>query len=84
MASRRAVARIGVSTMIGTSGRSLAARRAVEPDDVQQTIAAAFTVPTICRAAAKVSAEWLGVGVVHSGLPFDMNEFLRLCAEEAR
>jgi hypothetical protein len=42
-----------------------------------------FTEDAICRAAAKVPAEWLGVGIVRSGLPFDMNEFLRLCADES-
>jgi len=41
-----------------------------------QPIDAAF------RAAAKVSAEWIGVGVVRQGPPVDMNELTRLCAEE--
>lgn len=40
-----------------------------------QPIAAAFS------AAAKVPAEWMGVGIVRDSLPFDVNEFLRLCAE---
>jgi hypothetical protein len=42
-----------------------------------QPIDAAF------RAAAKVPAEWMEVGVVRQGPPFDMNEFTRLCAEES-
>jgi hypothetical protein len=41
-----------------------------------QPIDAAF------RAAAKVPAEWMEVGVARQCPPFDMNEFTRLCAEE--
>jgi hypothetical protein len=37
---------------------------------------------TVFRAAAKVPAEWMGVGVVREGPPFDVNEFMRLCGEE--
>jgi hypothetical protein len=37
---------------------------------------------SVFRAAAKVSAEWMGVGIVRQGPPFDVNEFLRLCGEE--
>jgi hypothetical protein len=37
----------------------------------------------VFRAAAKVPAEWMGVGIVRQGPPFDLNEFLRLCGEEA-
>jgi hypothetical protein len=36
----------------------------------------------VFRAAAKVPVEWIGVGIVQQGPPFDMNEFLRLCGEE--
>jgi hypothetical protein len=43
---------------------------------------ARFSEDAVCRAAAKVPAEWVGVEVTRDGLPFDMNEFLRLCAEE--
>jgi len=42
-----------------------------------QPIDAAF------RAAAKVPAEWMGVGVARQGPPFDVNEFTRLCAEDS-
>jgi hypothetical protein len=35
----------------------------------------------VFRAAAKVPAEWMGVGIVRNGPPFDVNEFLRLCGE---
>jgi len=37
----------------------------------------------VFRAAAKVPAEWIGVGIVQQGPPFDVNEFLRLCGEES-
>jgi hypothetical protein len=37
---------------------------------------------TVFRAVAKVPAEWIGVGIVQQGPPFDVNEFLRLCGEE--
>jgi hypothetical protein len=33
----------------------------------------------VFSAAAKVPAEWMGVGIVREGPPFDLNEFLRLC-----
>ena len=36
----------------------------------------------VFHAAAKVTAEWMGVGIVRDGPPFDVNEFLRLCEEE--
>jgi hypothetical protein len=36
----------------------------------------------VFRAVAKVPAEWMGVGIVRQGPPFDVNEFLRLCGEE--
>jgi hypothetical protein len=32
------------------------------------------------HAAAKVPLEWMEVGIVQNGPPFDLNEFLRLCA----
>lgn len=35
----------------------------------------------VFSAAAKVPAEWMGVGLVRQGPPFDVNEFLRLCGE---
>lgn len=44
--------------------------RAGQPDDA------------VFRAVAKVPAEWMGVGIVRQGPPFDLNEFLRLCDEE--
>jgi hypothetical protein len=36
----------------------------------------------VFRAAAKVPLEWMGVGIVRKGPPFDVDEFLHLCAEE--
>jgi len=37
---------------------------------------------SVFRAAAKVPVEWMGVGIVRQGPPFDVNEFLRLCGEK--
>lgn len=31
------------------------------------------------RAGAKVSMKWMGSGIIHSSLPFDVDEFVRLC-----
>jgi hypothetical protein len=36
----------------------------------------------VFRAAAKVPLEWMGAGIVRQGPPFDVKEFLRLCACE--
>jgi hypothetical protein len=38
---------------------------------------------SVFRAAAKVPLEWMGVGIVREGPPFDVNEFLKLCGETA-
>ena len=37
----------------------------------------------VFRAAGKIPATWAGVGIVLKDAPFDVNEFLRLCGEEA-
>jgi hypothetical protein len=37
----------------------------------------------VFRAAAKIPLEWMGVGIVRQGPPFDVNEFVRLCGEES-
>jgi len=34
-------------------------------------------------AAAKVPMEWMGVGIVRKGPPFDVEQFVRLCAESS-
>lgn len=36
---------------------------------------------SVFLAAATVPAEWMGVGIIRQGSPFDANEFLRLCGE---
>ena len=36
---------------------------------------------SVFRVAAKVPLEWMGVGIVRQGPPFDVNEFVRLCNE---
>lgn len=33
----------------------------------------------VFHAADNVPAEWMGVGIVRDGPPFDVDEFLRLC-----
>jgi hypothetical protein len=35
-------------------------------------------------AAARVPAEWMRVGVVREGAPFDVTEFVRLCTEHTK
>ena len=52
----------GVSAMIGTLGLSRAARKPVDPELVQLTMAAACSVCTTWRAAAMMAS-----GVVASG-----------------
>ena len=61
-ASRRPVLCTGVSAMIGTLGLSRAARKPVDPELVQLTMAAACSVCTTWRAAAMMAS-----GVVASG-----------------
>ena len=61
-ASRRAVGRFGVSARIGAHGRSRAARSAVAPELVNETIAAAPTVAATWQAAALIAS-----GLVCSG-----------------
>lgn len=36
---------------------------------------------SVYHAGAQVPMQWMGVGVVHHELPFDLAEFLRLCDE---
>ena len=54
-ARRRAVPRNGVSAMIGTVGRSRAAKRAVVPEWVKQQIALISVVSATSRAAAVIA-----------------------------
>jgi hypothetical protein len=54
--SRRAVEMFGVSTSIGTLGRSRDTRRAVPPVLVKQTIVAAEMVSTISAEAAAIAS----------------------------
>jgi hypothetical protein len=37
----------------------------------------------VCRVTATLPMEWMGVGVPHKGLPFDLNEYLRRIEEAA-
>ena len=60
----RAVSSRGVSTRIGTAGRSRDTRRAVEPDSVKQMISAAPTVPVIARAASASASAVVGSALV--------------------
>ena len=54
--SRRAVASIGVSAMIGTAGRSRAALSAVVPEWVKQQIALTSVDSATSRAAAVIAS----------------------------
>jgi len=36
----------------------------------------------VFRAAARIQMKWMGVGIVRQGLPFDVNEFVRLCGQQ--
>ncbi len=54
----------GVSTMIGTAGRSRAIRRAVDPEVVKQMIADADTVDAMLFAASASASAVVGSGRV--------------------
>ena len=62
--SRRAVARLGEIATIGDFGRSRATRNAVEPEEVQQTMAARSSVSAIWRAAAAMASAPVASGSV--------------------
>ena len=51
------------------------------PDQIAAFTKEGQPIDAAFRAAAKVPAEWMGVGIVREGPPFDVNEFVRLCSE---
>src|ERR1700682_1262909 len=51
----------------------------IAPEDLARFTREGQPDDAVFRAAAKVPAEWIGVGIVQQGPPFDVNEFLRLC-----
>ena len=62
--SRRPVESLGEIATIGDFGRSRATRNAVEPEDVQQTMAESSSVSAICRAAAAMASAPVASGSV--------------------
>ena len=66
--SRRAVATLGEIATIGGCGRSRATRNAVEPENVQQTIAERSSVSAIWRAAAAIASAPVASGSARCAL----------------
>ena len=54
----------------------------IAPEQIAPFLNDGQPTDAVFRAAAKVRLEWLGVGIVRQGPPFDVNEFLSLCAEK--
>jgi hypothetical protein len=55
-----------------------------EPEKIAPFLQNGQPTDGVFRAAAKVPMEWMGAGIVRQGLPFDPNEFVRLCGEESQ
>ncbi|HKV79547.1 MAG TPA: hypothetical protein VJP02_15470 [Candidatus Sulfotelmatobacter sp.] len=55
----------------------------IAPEDLGRFMRDGQPDDAVFRAAAKVPAEWMGVGIVRKGPPFDVNEFLKLCGDVA-
>lgn len=55
----------------------------IAPGQLERFVQDSQPNDSVFRAAAKVPLEWVGEGTPRKGLPFDMNEFLRLCGETA-
>ncbi len=52
------------------------------PEQIAPFIKDGQPTGAVYRAAAKVPLEWMGVEIARHILPFDVNEFLCLCAEK--
>ena len=55
----------------------------IAPEQIAPFLNHGQPTEAVFRAAAKVRLEWLEVGIVRQGPPFDVNEFLSLCAEKS-
>jgi hypothetical protein len=56
----------------------------IAPEPVAPFLKDGQPTDAVFRAASKVRLQWMGVGIVRRGPPFDVNEFLRLCAESTK
>jgi hypothetical protein len=52
----------------------------IAPEELARFMRDGEPEESVFRAAAKIPVEWMGVGIARQGPPFDVNEFLRLCA----
>jgi hypothetical protein len=55
--------------------------RLIQPDVMDPLLQS--KLEAVLRAAAEIPMEWMGVGMVRRGLPFDAEEFLRRVREAA-
>lgn len=51
----------------------------IAPEDLARFTLDGQPSDSVFHAAANIAAEWMGVGIVRQGPPFDVAEFLRLC-----
>ena len=54
----------------------------IAPEQIAPFLNNGQPTDAVFRAAAKVRLEWMGVKIEREGPPFDVNEFLNLCAEK--
>ncbi len=54
----------------------------IAPEQIAPFLNNGQPTEALFRAAAKVRLEWMGVKIVRQGPPFDVDEFLCLCAEK--
>jgi len=53
----------------------------IAPEQIAPFLQDGQPTDAVFHAAAKVPLEWMGVGIVRQGPPFNVNEFLRLCGK---
>lgn len=56
----------------------------IAPEQLAQFMPEGQPNDSVFRAAAKIPLEWIGIGIVQQGPPFDVNEFMRLCGESSK
>ena len=54
----------------------------IAPEQIAPFLNQGQPTDAVFRAAAKVRLEWMGVRIEREGPPFEVNEFLSLCAEK--